>query len=210
LRQAGIAHAEVIGDPALAFTPETEPPFRSRRRLVINLTQESGSRYGTGDYEIFRHVGKLAGQFMESGGEVVGVALGDSDRQVLEAFRHQNNIGNMRIEDHRCSAQSLLQTLEGSYALISVRLHAAVLASCAGVPSVLLAYRSKCRDFMSSMELESFAVPLSRDTGVPQLQECFTQVLARPELCRQIYRKALFWKGRQQEYYSRLSAQIEK
>jgi polysaccharide pyruvyl transferase WcaK-like protein len=116
----------------------------------------------------------------------------------------------MRIEDHRCSAQSLLQTLEGSYALISVRLHAAVLASCAGVPSVLLAYRSKCRDFMSSMELESFAVPLSRDTSVPQLQECFTQVLARPELCRQIYRKALFWKGRQQEYYSRLSAQIEK
>ncbi|MFL6463715.1 MAG: polysaccharide pyruvyl transferase family protein, partial [Bryobacteraceae bacterium] len=60
LRQAGIAHTEIIGDPALAFTPETEPPFRSRRQLVINLTQESGSRYGTGDYEIFRQVGKLA------------------------------------------------------------------------------------------------------------------------------------------------------
>ena len=203
LRQAGITPGEMIGDPALAFTPDTEPPFRSRRRLVINLAQ-------AGSHEIFRYVGELTRQFVESGGEVVGVALGSGDRTALEAFRQQNQLGAMRIEDHRRFAEGLLRTLEGSYVSISVRLHAAVLASCVGVPSVLMAYRSKCRDFMSSMELEPFAVPLSPDgTGVAQLQERFAQILSEAELCRQIYQKALFWKGRQQEYYSRLSTQIE-
>ena len=204
LQQAGITQGEIIGDPALAFTPEAEPPFRSRKRLVINLAQ-------AGHPEIFRCIGELARQFLQSGGEVVGVALGSGDRRALEAFRGENRIAEMKIEDHRRSAEGLLETLAGSYALMGVRLHAAVLASCAGVPSVLMAYRSKCQDFMSSMELQSFAVPLSpADAGIARLQECFARILAEPELGRQVYRKALFWKGCQQRYYSRLSAQLEE
>ncbi len=204
LQQAGITHAEVIGDPALSFTPEKEPSFRRRRRLIINLVQ-------TGRGEIFRRIGQLTAQFVDSGGEAVGVALGSGDRKALEEFRRRNHIKAMRIEDHRRSAESLLQTLEGSHALISVRLHAAVLASCVGVPPVLLAYRSKCRDFMSSMGLESFAVPFPEDgTSGKQLQDGVEQILSQPDLGRQIYGTALRWKRKQQEYYSRLSAQFEK
>jgi polysaccharide pyruvyl transferase WcaK-like protein len=204
LQQAGITQGEIIGDPALGFTPEAEPLFRRRRRLVINLTDVS-------HHGIFRLIGQLIRQFLESGGEVVGVALGSGDRKALEAFCQENRITEMKIEDHRRSAEGLLRTLEGSYALISVRLHAAVLASCVGVPPLLMAYRSKCEDFMSSMGLKWFAVPLSSgEAGTLRLEECFAQILSEPDLCRQIYRKALFWKGRQQEYYSRLLAQIEK
>jgi hypothetical protein len=114
---------------------------------------------------------------------VIGIALGNDDRKALEGFRQENRVGAVRIEDHRCSAERLLQTLEGSYALISVRLHAAALASCVGVPSVLLTYRSKCQDFMSSMGLEFFAVPLSpADAGILRLRDCFAQILSRPGL----------------------------
>ena len=204
LQQAGITHAEVIGDPALSFTPEEEPPFRGRRRLVINLVQ-------AGQGEIFRRIGQLTALFVKSGGEAIGVALGNGDREALAEFRQRNHIKSMRIEDHRRSAESLLRTLEGSHALISVRLHAAVLASCVGVPPVLLAYRSKCRDFMSSMGLESFAVPFPPDgASGKQLQDGFEQILSQPDLGRKIHGTALRWKRKQQEYYSRLSAQLEK
>ena len=44
---------------------------------------------------------------------------------------------------------------------ICVRLHAAVLSTCAGVPPVSFGYREKCLDFMQSMSLQDWHMDLS-------------------------------------------------
>ncbi len=46
LREAGLENIEVIGDPALAYTPDVMPPIRSRPRLVINLGPERNAAAG--------------------------------------------------------------------------------------------------------------------------------------------------------------------
>ncbi|MBV9224413.1 MAG: polysaccharide pyruvyl transferase family protein [Acidobacteriaceae bacterium] len=208
LQQAGVVHTEVIGDPALALTPDIAPAFRSRRRLVINLSQESSRHQGAGYGHFFKIVKGLVNEFVTNGGEIVGVALGAGDRQALEQFRCQSGLASMSIEDHRRSGESFLSTVSASQAIVSVRLHAAVLASCVGVPSLLLAYRLKCRDFMSSMGVESFAVPLSKEMNASIIRDRFQQILSSPVLGEKIYKQALFWKQKQVEYCKRLAANV--
>ncbi|MDQ6676808.1 MAG: hypothetical protein M3Z09_05880, partial [Acidobacteriota bacterium] len=85
-----------------------------------------------------------------------------------------------------------------------------VLACCAGVPPVLLAYRKKCEDFMASMDLQEFAVPVSKETGPALLRAKWEEVLSRTELGRQVYEKALSWKGIQAAYFDRLIARMRE
>jgi polysaccharide pyruvyl transferase WcaK-like protein len=208
LRRAGLTHVQVVGDPALALTPDVAPVFRSRPRLVINLSQENPRQRGETYGRFFQAVGDLAKHFAADGGEVVGVVLGEGDRQVLEAFRQERSLSALSIEDHRRSGESFLSTVSGAHAVISVRLHAAVLASCVGVPSLLFAYRSKCQDFMSSMGVEQLAIPVTEEANASAIRDRFLQTLSNPLLGPQLYERALFWKRKQEEYYQRLSAEL--
>ena len=88
-------------------------------------------------------------------------------------------------------------------------LHSAVLASCVGVPSILFVYRSKCQDFMSSMDLDEFAVPLSEEDAYPAIRSRFERILSEPELRERIHQKALSWKRKQQARYQQIRAHID-
>lgn len=208
LEDEGIEGATVIGDPALRLTPDNAPPFRTRNRLIINLAQEHGTEHLKGEYSVFNEAGEIARKVIHNGGEVVGVALGTGDHAILASFRAAHKLSGMRIETHRASGEALLRTLVGSVGMIGVRLHSAVLAACVGVPPILFAYREKCEDFMTSMELSDFAVPLSAPTSGKALSDAWTRVLDDSELGSRIYRKALFWKHKQHTYYNQVAKQI--
>jgi polysaccharide pyruvyl transferase WcaK-like protein len=188
LHEAGLKDVVVIGDPALGLTPDAPPEFRTRRRLIVNLARQPGASLSPAESAALGRVGAIAGEFLRDGGEVVGVALGNGDRALLSEFRAEYHLRAMTVENHRTSGERLLRTMMGSIGLIGVRLHSAGLASCLGVPSILLAYRDKCEDFMASMDRDEFALPLASDTST--------------------HRKALFWKQRQRLYYSELAARF--
>ena len=139
---------------------------------------------------------------------MVGVALGDHDRPILEAFRSKHRLTAMRIENHRLSSQQFFESVAGSFGLIGVRLHSAVLASCVGVPPILFAYRSKCQDFMSSMDIEDFALPLWPEVPPDRLRSWFERILAEPQLGVRLYQKALSWKRKQEVYYGKLRSHL--
>jgi len=200
LQGTGVSNVEIIGDPALAFTPDSLPPLRAKPRLVLNLGPDCHSQNAG--------VASVAREFLRGSGEVVGVALGAGDRACLLRFRRQHGFREMSVESHRDAAERLFRTLAGSQAVISVRLHAAVLAACAGVPSVLLAYRSKCLDFMSSMNLQEFAVATSVAEDAPYLRELLRKISCTPKLREMIHQTALMWAGRQQEFFGRLRQMV--
>lgn len=202
LREAGLANVEIIGDPALAYTPDVIPPIRSRPRLAINLGPERNAPAGG--------VAAVVGEFAKSGGELVGVSLGPGDELCLRDFRTRYDLRQMTIESHRRSGEQLLATLAGSHALISVRLHGAVIATCAGVPSVLFSYRSKCLDFMSSVNLQTFAVPVSAAGDGPLLRDRLREIAAKPQLRKAIHETALAWRQKQQNFFARIHQLIEK
>ncbi len=210
LEEAGFSDALVIGDPALGLAPESPPLFRTRNRLLINLTQEPGTEPFEGKYSVFRHVGSIAAEFASRGGEVVGIALGNKDKAVLQRFRREFQVPTMVIESHRSSVRSLLPSLAGSIGLIGVRLHSAILASCLGVPSILFSYRDKCADFMNSMELSEFVVPLSESLQHQDLVIRWNKIVHEPQLGMLIYERALQWKRIQQSHYQTLANHLRQ
>lgn len=208
LKQAGVGDAIVIGDPALGFALERATRNGTRRRLLINLTSPPDQGYASGDSAVIRTVEKIAKNFSNEGGEVVGLALGIGDAAVLSRFREEAALPHMNIESHHHSVFGFLQAAEGSVGLISIRLHGAVLAACAGVPSVLLSYRSKCLDFMSSIGMEEFAVPFSADAG-PQLEERWMQLRNDPRWGGDAHRQALRWKRVQQSFAGAIARDLQ-
>jgi len=209
LQDVGLRHAVVIGDPALGLAPDSAPAFRVRKRLVINLAKEPGTRPSPAESVVYRCASSIAKQFLGKGGEVVGIVLGNGDRSTLARFRAEHGIPGMTIEDHRMSGEGLLRTLAGSIGLIGVRLHSAVMASCVGVPSILMAYRNKCDDFMASMDLNDFAIPLAPDKSAELMTQRWDQIVSQPEMGRRIHEKALFWKEKQRLYYRELAARFD-
>lgn len=210
LHDAGLKQAVIIGDPALGMTPAVTPALRVRKRLVINLAREPGKQLSPAESTAFGRVGALAAQFSRDGGEVLGVALGNGDRAALRDFRKEHGLARMTIENHRTSGEGLLRAITGSVGMIGVRLHAAVLACCVGLPSILLAYRSKCEDFMASMELSDFAIPLDPDSSGRRITACWDRIVSEEDLGGRIHSKALFWKQRQGIYYNELAARIRQ
>ena len=208
LQDLGLPQVEVIGDPALGLAPDRAPVYRTRQRLVINLAQESRPTADSGEHAMHRQLAKLSNDFADRGGELIGVALGAKDRGALEMFRREHGVGRLQIEDHRTSTQDLFETVSGSIGLVGVRLHSAVLASCVGVPSILFAYRNKCRDFMASMDLGDFALDISREEGPRRMAECFERLMFEADLGPGIYAKAVFWKLTQRQFYGRLAKSI--
>lgn len=208
LQELGIKHATIIGDPALSLAPEHLPKQRVKQRLIINLTQEVQRTYGTGEYKIFRCVEEIAKRFVKDGGEALGVALGLGDRAVLNRFRSEADLPEMCIEDCRNSLNSFFQATEGSIGLIGVRLHAAVLASCVGVPSVLISYRRKCEDFMKSIDMAEFAIPFSADS-CSILKAKWSQLMEQPSWGEKVCRMAQHWKQKQRCYGLSLLSDLE-
>ncbi len=82
-------------------------------------------------------------------------------------------------------------------AAIAVRLHVAVLASCIGVPTALIAYRDKAYDFMASMGALDLMVSCGDDAEseirelLPELVECADETGVR------LWRRAHHWRSLQ-------------
>ena len=208
LQDAGLPQAQIVGDPALGLTPDTAPPLRERQRLIVNLSLEPGKRPSADEVTAFRSAASIAKQFSASGGEVVGVALGNADGRALREFRAEYRLSGMRIEYHRRSAGRLLQTIAGSVGLIGVRLHSAVLACCVSVPPLLFAYRDKCEDFMASMNLTHLSVTLSPQASAPRITDQWRQIVSDAALRGLIHQRALYWKEKQQQFCRQLALRL--
>lgn len=93
------------------------------------------------------------------------------------------NIGIDRPVIHEVFSDPLdyLVRVKRMRVFVGLKLHAVILALCAGVPSIMLDYNPKCLDFMRSVDLASFDVPLPQAT-VARLEEKFEAVTARDDI----------------------------
>ena len=81
-----------------------------------------------------------------------------------------------------------------------MRLHSAVLATCAGVPPILVGYCDKCADFMESMELMDWHVDAHLMTLGKLAGLAATMIDSASALRPTIVERASAWRGRLREY----------
>jgi len=159
LEAIGIDKAEVIGDLALSLTcnelmQPCEPPC-----FAVNITVPTGQTYDDGEYTRLQELEPILQTLIQQGWQPLPIAMHASDLPPLRQLMHRVSMEHLPI--HVVSTpDEFFQLVAPCSFTIAVRLHAAVLSCCVGVPPLMLGYRDKCLDFMQSMQLEDWHVGL--------------------------------------------------
>ncbi|HYO59060.1 polysaccharide pyruvyl transferase family protein [Archangium sp.] len=162
LEEMGISRAEVLGDLALSLARERPvEPAREPPRFGVNVMLPPANEKHSWNEETLLPPFVDAIRELEAAG-FVPVFFG-MHRHDLEPLRRL--VARLGRPD---ATLHFPETAEDFFALLGpcsfnvcVRLHAAVLSTCAGVPPVSFGYREKCLDFMESMSLQDWHLELS-------------------------------------------------
>jgi len=156
-----IKDIKIIGDPALYFLNHRIFKKRKKKCLGINIGFLNGKCWGGDDYKFLteliselRILGKRGWcfKFFPVYSEDVGfISLAVN---MLSGF-------NVKVVKNYLNVNLFMNELQEVDIFIGEKLHSVVIALCAHTPSIMLEYRTKCRDFMMSIEMEHLNIPIN-------------------------------------------------
>jgi len=152
-RLFGANQAIVTGDLALALTPDCLPKGVRARRVLVNLslpTDEAEDELS----QAARAIAEAADLLAKRGWDVQWVAMTPRDIQDIQLLQKEMCITPKVIHRPK-TVEAFFKLARCCQATLAVRLHAAVLSTCVGTAPLLVKYRDKCLDFMSSVGLEA-------------------------------------------------------
>ena len=162
LHEAGLPNAEMIGDPVLVFAEPgpPDPDAHQPATLGINLGISRGNVWGSED-RIARECAALARRARERGFRVEWFVVHPEDLEITRAVARSSGT-EARVHEVYRDHTRFMEQVKPLSVFVGMKLHAVVLATCAYVPSVMLEYRPKCRDYMLSIDREAATVRTDR------------------------------------------------
>jgi polysaccharide pyruvyl transferase WcaK-like protein len=157
LGNAGVKHVEIVGDPVIALAESEPARTLDAGSLGLNIGYCSGQLWGENETRVCEEYVKLARTAKRKGYRVEWFVVWPEDlpptrvaavQSGTDAFIHQ-------IYD---DASAYLKTVRRMSVFVGMKLHATLLATCAYVPSVMVEYQPKCRDYMASIAQEDATV----------------------------------------------------
>lgn len=157
LKNIGVT-AEVIGDPVISFC-DGETALKEKvmpESVGFNIGHSFGKVWGDEEtiQKEFTILAKLA---KKAGWKVRWFIVWPQDREITLQTARDSGTEAEVYEIYR-ETELYLRLVRPLSVFVGMKLHAVVLATCAYVPSVMLEYRPKCRDYMRSIEQEAFTV----------------------------------------------------
>ena len=153
--------AHVLGDPALALADAVmdRSAVASPPALGLNIATQ-GDMWGDKTATLMR-VAALARTARANGWTVHWFVLHPADLEPTRALATQTGTAGY-IHETYTDYRHYMNRVRPLTAFVGMKLHAVVLAICAYVPSIMLEYRPKCRDFMLSIGQEDVSVRADR------------------------------------------------
>ncbi len=156
LKQAGLEDVEVVGDSALIFAEESYATCEENV-LGVNVGTALGNVWGTEDGMVER-IALACKALRSKGWKILFLCVWPDDMDSTRALAKQIGIADPQIHLITSDVKRALDVCRRCTTFIGMKLHSVVAAICAGVPSIMIEYRPKCRDFMASMGLEEYVV----------------------------------------------------
>jgi polysaccharide pyruvyl transferase WcaK-like protein len=144
----------VIGDPVMLLSREDIAAKQGRQCIGINLGPSRGFIFGQDENGILRFGSKLLRELKNRNWDITLFPMVLEDIDYLLQASRMAGIPKPKIHKHFFDLEGTLAALSKQDVFVGEKLHSIVLASCVGTPSIMLEYRSKCRDFMMSIERE--------------------------------------------------------
>jgi len=158
LANMGVNNVEVIGDPVLFFASDTraQDDLGVPCSIGLNIGWDRVAQWGEPE-KIYAEYLTLASRAKKSGWKVRWFVACPRDLAMTEKLA-----GASSTQDEICQIYSnpveYIDLVRPLSAFVGTRLHSVALATCAYVPSVMLEYRPKCRDYMMSIGHEDHVV----------------------------------------------------
>jgi polysaccharide pyruvyl transferase WcaK-like protein len=187
LADMGLNNVEVVGDPVLAFADDflaasTEAATLS---LGLNVGHSRGQVWGS-EETICEQFVQLAKMAKHHGCNVHWFVVWDDDLQTTLRVAQASGTAERvyQIYDDPVLFLNLARPLT---AFVGMKLHAVVLATCAYVPSLMVEYRPKCRDYMRSINQEGMTIRSDQFDGIAAWERVKSWESRRHETCRNLY-----------------------
>jgi polysaccharide pyruvyl transferase WcaK-like protein len=151
LTDCGINGVEVIGDPVLALSREQLPNCNSvaSNTVGINIGQARGNVWGEQDSICEQYI-KLAGLVKKAGWHIKWFVVWPKDLSVTRQVATASGTGD-EIHEIYEDYERYMNLIGSLNVFVGMKLHSVVLATSTYVPSIMLEYQPKCRDYMRSI-----------------------------------------------------------
>ncbi|MBD3240307.1 MAG: hypothetical protein GF331_06950, partial [Chitinivibrionales bacterium] len=160
LAEAGCRDVEVIGDPAILLGPKTFMPKTGNRTIGLNVGI-SPVRMWCDPQAVLRFAHGLCSSLRARGWRVVLFMVWPRDSALVGELARMLG-GEATVISCYNSYRRFMRQAARCDVFVGQKLHSTILAMSAGTPSVMLAYQSKCLDFMASMGCEEFTMRLDQ------------------------------------------------
>jgi polysaccharide pyruvyl transferase WcaK-like protein len=149
LVDAGVKNVEVIGDPVLAFADDKLGNSYDLNSIGLNIGHDTEGVWGD-KTTIYREYVKLACLAKGANWTVKWFVVSPNDLEMTQRIASDSNTSTFiyKIYNDPMVYIDLIRPLS---TFVGMKLHATILATCAYVPSIMLEYRPKCRDYMKSI-----------------------------------------------------------
>jgi len=156
LREAGLEDVEVVGDSALIFARESYAPCEENV-LGVNVGTALGNVWGT-EEQMVEKIALACKALRSKGWKILFLCVWPQDMDSTHALAKRIGVADPQIHLITSDVKQALDVCGRCTAFIGMKLHSVVAAICAGVPSIMIEYRPKCRDFMASLGLEEYVI----------------------------------------------------
>lgn len=157
--------AEVVGDPVLALCDDASvaPEQLLPRSIGLNIGGPSDRMWGDRE-TIGREAARLAARARQAGWNVRWFVVWPNDKEATLQAAHDSGT-EAEVYEIYDDADRYLDLVRPLSVFVGMKLHAVVLATCAFVPSIMLEYQPKCRDYMRAIEQQDCTVRTDRFDG---------------------------------------------
>jgi len=175
LEAAGFKNFVVTGDTALTLAPAKMPKRPGNKVIGFNYGLVKQNQIW-GDADTYtQNIAKAIKNFIKDGYEIRLLTVWDKDIPSTEALLQL-------VDDPKCTLRLCYKTLEDFNAelaecqyFIGQKLHASIMACMERIPTIMIEYQPKCRDFMASVDMEDYVIKTS-DCSPEGLQKLFNKL----------------------------------
>jgi polysaccharide pyruvyl transferase WcaK-like protein len=173
--------AELMGDPACLISKGPgfwAPPRSNPKILGINLgpVQWRNDLDRAKERNFVEVLSGIVQQRAKDGWQIEFFAVTPDDLRLIDEVIAISSVRDCKIHKIYHSGDEYLDAVKHVSAFLGMKLHSVVLAMCAGVPSIMVAYAPKCHDFMKSFDLGHLAIDLG-DANAQALNGLLEQIM---------------------------------
>lgn len=164
LQGANFADAMITGDTALALAPATMKEHTENSIIGFNYGLVKKTQIWGDEDEYTQNIVQIIKMLIADGNEVRLLPVWADDIESNERLAKLVDSPKCTVRLCFDSLENYTRELDQCGLFIGQKLHATIMATMERIPSIMIEYQPKCRDYMASISMEQFVVKTSECT----------------------------------------------